>query len=156
MHNQTYYSNDYTPAEYQLLEEAAQIIEKRFERHGCFDSAELAKQYLSIKLGAYTREVFAVMFLDNQNKLIEYREMFFGTINSSPVYPRDVVKAVLDTNAATIILAHNHPSGIAEPSRADKEITERLKQALSLIDVRILDHIIVGKEACSFTELGLL
>ncbi|MEZ8076857.1 DNA repair protein RadC, partial [Vibrio sp. FF112] len=108
------------------------------------------------QLKAYEREVFAVMFLDNQHHLISFEELFFGTIDSASVYPREVVKAALKTNAAAVIFAHNHPSGDATPSQADKRITQRLKDALALVDIRVLDHIVIGDSAVSFAERGLL
>jgi len=94
--------------------------------------------------------------LDNQHQLIEFRELFYGTIDGASVYPREVVKAVLEVNASAVIFAHNHPSGNSEPSQADKDITKRLSDALGLIDVRVLDHFVVGETAISFAERGLL
>ncbi|GIA88948.1 DNA repair protein RadC [Vibrio cholerae] len=96
------------------------------------------------------------MFLDNQHRLIAFEELFFGTIDSASVYPREVLKAALKVNAAALIFAHNHPSGDATPSQADKQITQRLKEALALVDIRVLDHIVVGDSAISFAERGLL
>jgi DNA repair protein RadC len=97
------------------------------------------------------------MYLDNQHRLISYEELFFGTIDGASVHPREVVKRVLKHNAAAVIFAHNHPSGVAEPSQADRRITDRLKSALLLVDVRVLDHMIVGdQEVLSFAERGLL
>ncbi len=98
-----------------------------------------------------------VLYLDSQNQLIKDEVLFYGTINAASVYPREVVKAALRNNAAALILAHNHPSGVAEPSQADKLITTKLQQALALIDINVLDHIIVGGENCvSFAERGLI
>lgn len=156
MYSQTTSSYELSISEMRVLEEASQIIERRYARYGTFNSAEAAKAYLHLKMGAYTSEVFAMLMLDSQHQLIEYVELFQGTINQSPVFPREVVKAALAANASTVILAHNHPSGVSEPSRSDKEITTRLKQALELVDIRVLDHIVVGKTPVSFTELGLL
>ncbi|MGB0502611.1 MAG: RadC family protein, partial [Thalassolituus sp.] len=100
---------------------------------------------------------FACLFLDNQNRVIRYEELFRGTIDSAAVYPREVVKQALALGAAAIILAHNHPSGIAEPSQSDRAITERLQQALSVMDIRVLDHLVVGDGYCvSFAERGWL
>ncbi len=96
------------------------------------------------------------MFLDNQHRLIAFEELFFGTIDSASIYPREVLKAALKVNAAALIFAHNHPSGDATPSQADKQITQRLKEALALVDIRVLDHIVVGDSAISFAERGLL
>ena len=139
-----------------MLEKAASILEERYARQGSYTSASAAKDFLHIKLGGYDREVFAIMLLDSQNQLIEFREMFFGTIDSASVHPREIVKATLETNAAAVILAHNHPSGIPEPSAADRHLTDQLKQALQLVDVRVLDHIVVGRTSFSFAENGLM
>lgn len=115
------------------------------------------RQYLRCRYDGLEYESFGVMFLDNQHGLIQYTEMFRGTIDGASVHPREVVKASLKFNAAALILSHNHPSGIATPSQADRRITERLKSALLLIDVRVLDHIIVGaQETYSFAEHGLV
>lgn len=120
-------------------------------------SPDLVRQYLSAQLRHQPREVFAVLFLDNQNRLIIYEELFFGTIDGASVYPREVVRRALMHNAAAVILAHNHPSGVAEPSQADERITRRLISALELIDVRVLDHMVVGNaEVISFAERGLI
>ena len=117
----------------------------------------LVRNYLSAQLRHQLREVFAVLFLDNQNRLIAYDELFYGTIDGAAVYPREVVKKALSRNANSVILAHNHPSGIAEPSQADQRITQRLQDALSLVDIRVIDHMIVGNsEVISFAERGLL
>ena len=94
------------------------------------------------------------MFLDNQHQLIEFEELFFGTIDAASIYPREVVKAALNYNAAAVVFAHNHPSGIAEPSQADRRITQRLVDALKLVDIRVLDHIVVGEDCVSFAEKG--
>ena len=113
--------------------------------------------YLTIQLRGLQQEVFMVLYLDSQNQLIKDEVLFYGTINAASVYPREVVKAALRNNAAALILAHNHPSGVAEPSQADKLITTKLQQALALIDINVLDHIIVGGENCvSFAERGLI
>ena len=115
------------------------------------------RKFLKLKLTEQEREVFAVLFLDNQHRLIEYEELFFGTIDGASVHPREVAKSALKHNAAAVIFAHNHPSGLAEPSQADQRITDRLKSALSLLDIRVLDHMIVGDAAVfSFAERGLL
>lgn len=120
-------------------------------------SPELVRRYLSAELRHQPHEVFAVLFLDNQHRLIAYDELFYGTIDGSAVYPREVVKKALARNAAAAIFAHNHPSGIAEPSQADRQITGRLQAALDLVGVRVIDHMIVGdKEVISFAERGLL
>ncbi|MFI3246561.1 MAG: DNA repair protein RadC [Ferrimonas sp.] len=136
----------------ELLEHAAEALAQKYKREGTFTNPENVKEYLQLKLGSYDREVFALMLLDNQHQLIRFEELFFGTIDAASVYSREVVKAALNANAAAVILAHNHPSGIAEPSRADKRITSRLVDALGLIDVRVLDHIVVGEHCVSFAE----
>jgi DNA repair protein RadC len=101
--------------------------------------------------------VFACLFLDNRHRVIEYRELFNGTIDGASVHPREVVRQALTANAAAVIFAHNHPSGVAEPSRADELLTRRLKEALALVDIRVLDHLVVGDgDAVSFAERGLL
>ena len=141
---------------YQILEKAAEILSERYIRTEAFSRPEATMDYLSCKLGGYDKEIFAVMMLDNQHQLIEFRELFFGTIDGASVYPREVVKAVLEVNASAVIFAHNHPSGNSEPSQADKAITKRLSDALGLIDVRVLDHIVVGETSTSFAERGLL
>jgi DNA repair protein RadC len=110
-----------------------------------------------MRLRDLPHEVFAAVYLDNRNRVIAFEELFRGTIDGASVYPREVVKQALARNAAAVILTHNHPSGVAEPSQADELITRRLKEALSLVDIKVLDHVIVGDEACeSFAERGLL
>jgi DNA repair protein RadC len=140
----------------EVLSKAADIIGKKLNRHSVFTSPQTTKDYLTYKLAPYEREVFCVLLLDSQHRLIEYRELFYGTIDATAVYPREVVKLVLEHNAAAVIFAHNHPSGVAEPSMADKNITQKLISALALIDVRVLDHIVVGETQVSFAERGLI
>lgn len=139
-----------------ILNQAASILEARYVREQAFYNVDATKAYLSCKLNQHDSEVFSVLMLDNQHRLIQYKELFYGTIDGASVYPREVVKLVLQYNAATVIFAHNHPSGVPDPSHSDKQITERLKQALALIDVRVLDHIIVGESTYSFAEAGLI
>jgi DNA repair protein RadC len=115
-----------------------------------------AAKFLLSKMRDYKKEVFACLLLDTRNQLICYEELFTGSINGASIYPREVVKLVLKTNAATVIFVHNHPSGNNQPSDADKQITKRLKQALELIDARVLDHIIVGEDTFSMAEHGLI
>lgn len=120
-------------------------------------SPEQTRLFLQHHLGGCTREVFTCLFLDNQHRLLQCDDLFLGTLDGAAVYPREVAVRALQYRAAAVILAHNHPSGVAEPSHADRRITERLCQALSLLDIRVLDHIIVGRGAsCSFAEAGLL
>jgi DNA repair protein RadC len=156
MYNNKTYTPPHSMTDHQILEKAAEILECKYVREDAFCSSEATKDFLRFKLGKYEREVFAVMLLDNRHKLIDYQELFFGTINAASVYPREVVKAVLAENAAAVIFAHNHPSGETEPSQADISITKRLKEALALIDVQVLDHIVIGETATSFAERGLL
>jgi DNA repair protein RadC len=137
----------------QVLEAAAEILACKYVKRDSYTSSQATKDFLSFKLGKYEREVFAVMLLDSQHKLIDCTELFFGTIDAAAIYPREVVKLVLSENAAAVIFAHNHPSGINEPSVADKNITKRLQEALALIDVRVLDHIIIGDGTYSFAEM---
>lgn len=145
-----------TMTDNQVLEAAAEILACKYVKKDSYTSSQATKDFLSFKLGKYEREVFAVMLLDSQHKLIDYQELFFGTINAASVYPRVVVKTVITENAAAVIFAHNHPSGEIEPSQADIAITSRLKEALALIDVSVLDHIVIGEQATSFAERGLL
>ncbi|HGW4115848.1 TPA: DNA repair protein RadC [Serratia marcescens] len=141
----------------QILEAARQAIEHKMQRGASFTSPSAVKDYLSAKLAGYEHEVFAVLFMDTRHRLIEYAEMFHGTIDGASVYPREVVKEALRHNAAAVIVSHNHPSGYPEPSSADKALTQQLKAALALVDVRVLDHVIVGgSSSTSFAEHGLL
>ncbi|MGZ8218288.1 RadC family protein [Methylomagnum sp.] len=140
-----------------VLEMARRHLKEMLRRESALTSPGLTRQYLSAHLRSYQHEVFGCLFLDNQHRVIEFEELFRGTIDGASVYPREVVKKALAFNAAAVIFAHNHPSGVAEPSEADKHITTRLKQALNLIDIRVLDHFIVGDgDAYSFAEHGLI
>ncbi|WP_434567658.1 DNA repair protein RadC [Vibrio chagasii] len=142
--------------EHQVLEQAAKIIANRHLKGDVLTSSNATKEFLTYKLGQHEREVFAVLLLDNQHRLIEYNELFFGTIDAATVYPREVVKLALERNAAAVIFAHNHPSGNAEPSHADRRITSRLSDALALIDIRVIDHFVIGETPVSFAERGLI
>lgn len=137
---------------------AMYLLKERLRKPGeSFNSPSEVRKYLTLKLACEDSEQFMVMFLDAQHRLIEAETMFYGTLTQTSVYPREVVKRVLYHNAAAVLLAHNHPSGVAEPSMADRMLTDVLKQTLSLVDVRILDHFIVaGSEVLSFAEHGLL
>jgi DNA repair protein RadC len=131
--------------------------EAKLVRGRALSSPGDARDYLSVQLRGYAFEVFACLFLDNRHRVISFDELFRGTIDGATVHPREVVKLALDHRAAAVIMAHNHPSGIAEASAADKALTQRLKDALALIDVRVLDHFIIGDgEVFSFAERGLL
>ncbi|MFZ7187657.1 RadC family protein [Avibacterium avium] len=122
-----------------------------------FTRPELVRMYLQTELEHKEREVFLVLFLDNQHRLIKKEEMFLGTINTAAVYPREIVKSALFCNAAAIILAHNHPSGIAEPSNSDRIITEKIQKVAELVEIRVLDHFVIGKGCyVSFSEKGWL
>ncbi|WKD26451.1 DNA repair protein RadC (plasmid) [Pseudoalteromonas sp. KG3] len=138
----------------ELLERAAEALAAKYKREGTFTNPTNVKEYLRLKLGAHDREVFAVMFLDNQHQLISFEELFFGTIDAASIYPRELLKAALNHNTAAVVFAHNHPSGIAEPSQADRRITQRLVDAFKLVDIRVLDHIVVGEDCVSFAEKG--
>lgn len=140
----------------QVLEKAAEILARQFSQVEHINSPQVTKDYLACKLAGNKREVFAMLLLDNRHRLIEYRELFYGTIDSASVHPREIVRTVIEVNAACVILAHNHPSGDTEPSVSDKKITQRIVDALALIDVRVLDHIVIGNEAFSFAENNLL
>ena len=141
----------------QILEAARYVIDQKTPRGTLFTSPALVKDYLRTKLANFEHEVFATLFLDSQNRLIEYVEMFRGTIDAASVYPREVVKEALRLNAAAVIVSHNHPSGNPEPSAADRVLTQRLKEALALVDVRTLDHVVVaGSNTTSFAERGLI
>ncbi|MBD9361773.1 RadC family protein [Methylomonas fluvii] len=139
-----------------ILFQALQIYQRRFSRGEALTSPDKAKDCIQIKLTPFEHEVFMAVFLDNQHKVIACEELFRGTIDGASVYPREVVKTALRHNAAALIFAHNHPSGISEPSQADRTITEKLKTALALIDIRVLDHFVVGETVYSFAEHGLL
>ncbi|BCE00723.1 RadC family protein [Marinicellulosiphila megalodicopiae] len=140
-----------------VLEMASRFFESKCKQTESFTKSEDSKQFLISKLGLLPHEVFSCLYLNNQNQLIKYQEIFRGTINASAVYPREVVIEALKHQASTIIFAHNHPSGTLEPSQSDKNITRRLKEALSLVDIQVLDHIIIGKnKAFSFAEQGLI
>ncbi|MEH6578744.1 MAG: DNA repair protein RadC [Amphritea sp.] len=148
------------PAKYVQLQAVMEISRRahaeRLKRDSVLDCPNAVRQYLAMQLQDRSQEVFACLMLDNQHRVISFDELFYGTINSSSVHPREVVKQALQRNAAAVILAHNHPSGIAEPSHADCAITKRLQDALELVDIRLLDHMVVGDgEVVSMAERGL-
>ncbi|SFM53825.1 DNA repair protein RadC [Nitrosomonas communis] len=133
------------------------FLEEELQQRDVLDSPHAVRDYLKLTLRQHEHEVFIVIFLDARNRVIVVQEMFRGTLTQASVYPREVVKAALKHNAAAVILAHNHPSGVAEPSRADQILTDTLKQSLSLVDVKVLDHfIIAGAQTLSMAELGLM
>ena len=139
-----------------VMEFASRYIKEDLKRGDALTDVHAVRAYLTTRLRGYPYEVFSCLFLDNKHRVIEYQELFKGTIDSSAVHPREVVRKVLDFNAAAVIFAHNHPSGVAEPSQADHRITDKLKEALGLIDCRVLDHFIIGDEVVSFAERGYL
>jgi DNA repair protein RadC len=139
-----------------VLEMARRHLFESMRRGDALTSPADTRQYLCRRLREYSHEVFAVLFLDQRHRVICFEELFTGTIDGASVYPREVVKRALAHNAAAVIFSHNHPSGVAEPSQSDLQITRRLKDALGLIDVRVIDHFIVGDEIVSFAERGLL
>ncbi|MDH5300934.1 MAG: DNA repair protein RadC [Gammaproteobacteria bacterium] len=140
-----------------VLEMGRRHLEAEMLREDVMSSPAVTQRYLKNRLRDYEHEVFAVLFLDNRHRMIRFEEMFRGTIDGASVHPREVVKRALALNAAAVILAHNHPSGVCEPSQADRAITRRLVQALALVDIRVLDHVVVGEGAgYSFAEAGEL
>ena len=140
-----------------IIKEALKCLKKRFRKGKLITTPAETIDYLQLKLAEREYEVFCVMYLDNRHRLLCFEELFRGTVDSSHVYPREIVKLALQHNAAAVILAHNHPSGSAEPSVADQQITQRVKAALELVDIRVLDHIVIGAmETVSLAERGLL
>lgn len=151
-------AGDYRPANAdEVLRAAQRVLAGQMRGSEALTSPQVVRDFLRIKLGTLEHEVFAVIHLDAQNRVIDYVEMFRGTVSQTSVYPREVVKESLARNSAALILVHNHPSGVAEPSRADELLTQTLKTALALVDVRVLDHLIVtGSDILSFAERGLI
>lgn len=138
-----------------VIELANRHLGEQLVRGDTLSNPDTTRQYLMRKIRHYPHEVFACLFLDNQHRVIQFEILFRGTINGASVHPREVVRHCLNHNAAAVIFAHNHPSGIAEPSEADRHITQQLVQALNLIDVRVLDHIIIGDgQSVAFSERG--
>ncbi|EXJ10441.1 RadC family protein [Nitrincola nitratireducens] len=147
------------PAKYVQLQAVMEMSRRHLEstlmRDSALESPQVVRRYLSAKLRHEPREIFACLLLDNRHRVIRYEALFFGTINAASVYPREVVKLALAYNAAAVILSHNHPSGVAEPSQADRHITDRLVEALAVVDIRVLDHMVIGdSEVVSFAERG--
>jgi DNA repair protein RadC len=154
-------SNGLGEAKYAQLQAVLEMARRHFaeilQRGNALTSPDITRAYLSAQLRGYSYEVFACLFMDNQHRVIQWEELFRGTIDGASVYPREVAKRALFHHAAAVIFAHNHPSGINEPSQADRQITDKLKQALGLFDIRVLDHFIVGDgQPFSFAEHGLL
>ena len=140
-----------------VVEMARRALAQPLREAPVFDAPQKVKDYIGLHLGTLTQEVFAVLFLDGQHRLIDFEVLFHGTLTQTSVYPREIVRRSLAHNAGAVILAHNHPSGVAEPSRADEHLTQTVKSALQLLDVRVLDHLVVGQgSVTSFAERGLL
>lgn len=140
-----------------VLEMSKRALGETLQQRDSFSSPTQVKHYLQLQLSQLQREVFGIMFLDAQNRLISYETLFEGSLMQTSVYPREVVKRALSLNAAAVILSHNHPGGSAKPSRADEQLTQSLKDALNLVDIKVLDHIVVaGQESFSFSELGMI
>ena len=140
-----------------VLELARRALAQQLTQKPLFNTPQAVRDYLQLQLGGLHHEVFAVLFLDSQHRLIALEELFRGTLTQTSVYPREVVKHALTLNASSVVLAHNHPSGTAQPSRADEALTHTLKAALALVDVRVLDHFVVtASQAVSMAELGLV
>lgn len=140
-----------------VVEMARRYLGERLERGRALGSPADARDYLRLRLQDRHHEVFCCLYLDNRHRVLAFEELFTGTIDGAAVHPREVVKRALGHNAAAVIFAHNHPSGVAEPSRADELLTHRLRDALTLVEIRVLDHLVVGDgEVVSFSERGLL
>ncbi|MBD1389554.1 DNA repair protein RadC [Neiella sp. HB171785] len=151
------YSISGTVSADEVLKLANQLVKERLAKGQEIDSSVAAIAYLQKRMAEASREVFSVLFLDSQHRIISLEDMFFGTIAEASVYPREIVAKAIELNAGGVILTHNHPSGVPEPSRADLRITERIKEALALIEIKVLDHVIVGSEgAVSFANRGLI
>lgn len=147
-----------SPGEQRTIRRALSLLAKQLREPGvAFTSTRVTRDWLRLHMTGLEREIFVVLWLDNQNRLIAHETLFKGTINSTTVHPRELVKSAMRHNAASAVLAHNHPSQLAEPSQADRQITDRIKTALELVDVRVLDHLIVGGlDIVSFAERGWL
>ncbi len=140
-----------------ILEKAADILLEKVNHSDVINDPTETRRFLKCKISALEHEVFVALFLDNRHRVIAYKELFRGTIDGASVYTREVVKEALAYNAAAMIVAHNHPSGVAEPSHADERITSRLKEALGFMDIRLLDHLIIGcDEIVSLAERGVV
>ena len=139
-----------------VLELSRRHLAEELRREGVLRDPGSTRRFLQARLRDETRELFGMLLLDNQHQVLAFEVLAIGTINAAAVYPREVVKAALRRNAAAVIFAHNHPSGVAEPSAADRELTERLITALRTVDIRVLDHVIVGEDCVSFAERGLM
>ncbi|RTQ00589.1 DNA repair protein RadC [Enterobacter sp. WCHEn045836] len=150
------FARELAPADQQTIREALTLLAYQLREPGvAFTSSSSVRDWLRLQLASLEREEFTALFLDNQHRLIAHETLFTGTINHTQVHPREVVKAGLKYNCAAVIVAHCHPSGLAEPSKADRQVTTRIQQALDLVDIRLLDHLVVGgMEIVSFSERG--
>ena len=147
----------FTTEEQFVIDQATRILDSKIRSSPALTSSNATRTYLRVSMATLEREVFRVIFLDSQNRVITVEDLFFGTIDGTSVHPREVVKAALRHNAAAAILAHNHPSGMTEPSQADINITRHLKDVLAMVGVRILDHVVVGiEDDTSMAERGLI
>ena len=137
------------------LELTKRYLEEQLESEQVFNRPQQVENFLAVQMSGYQREVFSIMLLNSQHRLLGYHELFYGTIDSATIHPREVVRLALEKNAAAVIAAHNHPSGATKPSRADIVITKQLQSALELFDIRLLDHFIIGRgEVSSLAQLG--
>lgn len=152
------FARELSPADQQTVREALTLLESQLREPGAsFTSSHAVRDWLRLQLASLEREEFTALFLDNQHRLIAHETLFTGTINHTQVHPREVIKSALKHNAAAIVLSHNHPSGYAEPGHADRLLTDHLKQALKLVDICLLDHLVVGgMDIVSFAERGWL
>jgi DNA repair protein RadC len=149
--------NGFTDAERTIIADALSLIQSKFIRAEPIKSPDMTRQMLILRHATLPHEEFSVVYLDNRHRVIDIETLFTGTIDGASVHPREVVRACLRKNAAAVIFSHNHPSGVAEPSQADRNITRRLADALGFIDVRVLDHIITaGTDSVSFAERGMI
>ncbi len=153
----SYYTLEREATDAEIIQFAHKLLSRRFRKGRSITSPEHSKDYLISKLAEREQEVFSVIFMDNKHRILSYEELFYGTIDAAAVYPREVVKRALALNAAALIVAHNHPSGDPEPSISDDQITNKLVQALKLVDIRLLDHIVVGAGECiSYAQRGMI
>lgn len=153
----SYYMLEREATDAEIIQFAHKLLSRRFRKGRSITSPEDSKDYLISKLAEREQEVFSVIFMDNKHRILSYEELFYGTIDAAAVYPREVVKRALALNAAALIVAHNHPSGDPEPSISDDQITNKLVQALKLVDIRLLDHIVVGAGECiSYAQRGMI
>lgn len=136
------------------LEMARRVMRESMHREGPLTNPEAAEKYLLMRMRDYDKEVFACIYLDTKNRVIHFEELFHGTLHSAEVHPREVIKQAIKYNANSVIFAHNHPSGYAHPSQTDIEITQTLKQALTLLDIKVLDHLVIGDDVQSLAQLG--